>query len=266
MMLAHDLPENTFGQRKRLHVAAEILRAHAPRAVLDVGCGSGQLLTVPLAQNFPDIAFTGLDEDATSIGWARGRNPPANLRFVFPAELAEDARFGLVIASEVIEHVEDPVGFLIWLRSRLATGGAVFLTLPNGFGPYESLTFFYQLADRLGLRNRRTAPKGELTDTLAASPHINFFSFGAICRVIAQSGFAIQRYQPRTFLCGGVFDRLVGGRLDWNARVSEKLPAALASDWMFLITPVAAPAPRPFKRGVFNRLRRRFNERLVAGS
>ena len=78
--------------------------------------------------------------------------------------------------------------------------------------------------------------------------------------MIAQGGFAIQRYKPRTFLCGGVFDRLVAGRLDWNTRVSEKLPAFLASDWMFVIVPATAPAPAPFRRGAFNRLRRRFNE------
>lgn len=265
MTLAFDLPENAFGQRKRLHVAADILRARAPKAVLDVGCGSGQLLTLPLAQNFPDVQFTGLDEDNASIGWARAQNPPSNLRFVFPQELAADARFDLIIASEVIEHVEDPAGFLTWMRGHLAPGGAVFLTMPNGFGPYEGITFLYQLADRLGLRKRRTATGGVVTDTLAASPHVNFFSFSAIRRVIAQGGFAIQRYQPRTFLCGGVFDRLVAGRLDWNARVSEKLPAFLASDWMFVITPAAAPAPKPFGRSAFNRLRRHFNEEAARG-
>jgi SAM-dependent methyltransferase len=259
MSLVFDLPENAFGQRKRLHVAAEILAARKAKAVLDVGCGSGQLLTLPLAKNFPDIQFTGLDEDNASIGWARSQYPPSNLRFVLPQELATDARFDLIIASEVIEHVEDPAGFLAWLRGHLAPGGAVFLTIPNGFGPYEGITFLYQLADRIGLR-RRVVSGGDVTDTLACSPHINFFSQRAFRRVIAQGGFAIQHYQPRTFLCGGVFDRLVARCLDWNARIAEKLPAFLASDWMFLIAPARLPAPLPFRRGAFARLRRRFNE------
>src|SRR6185503_4715458 len=55
MTLAFDLPENAFGQRKRLHVAADILRTRSPKTVLDVGCGSGQLLTLPLAKNFPNV-------------------------------------------------------------------------------------------------------------------------------------------------------------------------------------------------------------------
>ncbi len=46
MTLAFDLPENAFGQRKRLHAVADILRARAVMTVLDVGCGSGQLLTL----------------------------------------------------------------------------------------------------------------------------------------------------------------------------------------------------------------------------
>ena len=266
MTLAYDLPENSFGQRKRLHMAADILRTREVRSVLDVGCGSGQLLTLPLARNFPAVQITGLDEDKVSIGWARSHTPPANLRFLMPDELPADAQFDLIIASEVIEHVEDPAAFLVWLRRHLAPGGAVFLTMPNGFGPYEGIVFLYQLADRLGLRRRRAAAAGELTDTLAASPHINFFSFSTIRRVITQGGFVIQRYMPRTFLCGGIFDRLVARRLAWNAQVSEKLPAWLASDWMFLVAPSAPPAPRPFRRGALGRFRRRLNEGAIGAA
>lgn len=263
MMLAHDLSENTFGQRKRLHVAAEMVHARMPKTLLDVGCGSGQLLTLPLARNFPQMQVTGLDEDTVSINWAKAQNPPANLRFLLPGELPDDAVFDLIVASEVIEHVENPSEFLIWLRKHLAPGGSVFLTLPNGFGPYEMVVFFYQLADRLGLRRKRDAPRGAVTDTLAASPHINFFSYAAIQQVIAQAGFKVVHYQPRTFLCGGIFDRLMAKKLEWNAQVSERLPARLASDWMFLISPAAAPVPKPYKRGLFARLRRRFNEEAV---
>ena len=152
----------------------------------------------------------------------------------------------------------------VWLRGHLAPGGAgVSHHAERARNLYEGITLLYQLADRLGLHERQASARDELTDTLAASPHINFFSFASIRRVIGQGGFAIQRYQPRTFLCGGVFDRLVALRLDWNARVAEKLPAFLASDWMFLITPASAPAPKPFRRGPFSRLRRRLNEAAV---
>ena len=241
----------------------DLILARGVGNVLDVGCGSGQLLTLPLAQNFPDMQFTGLDEDTVSIGWAREQNPPSNLRFLLPDALEANAKFDLIIASEVIEHVESPADFLVSLRGHLTPGGAVFLTLPNGYGPYETIIFLYQVAERLGLRKTRAAAKGAVTDTLAASPHINFFSYDAIRGIIAQAGYGILRYQPRTFLCGGMFDRLVADRLAWNARVSEKLPAQLASDWMFLIMPAGAPASQPYWRGPFARLRRRFNEEAI---
>jgi SAM-dependent methyltransferase len=183
MTLVFDLPENAFGQRKRLHVVADILRARDVKTVLDVGCGSGQLLTTPLARNFPGVRITGLDEDSTSVTWARSNSPLPNVRFLLPTELSADAHFDLIIASEVIEHVEDPGAFLAWLRSHLVPAGAIFLTMPNGFGPYEVVTFLYQLADRVGLRKRRSPTARGLIDTWAASPHINFFSFGSIRRL-----------------------------------------------------------------------------------
>ena len=247
---ASDLLETAFGLRKRLDYATALIRGQAPRSALDIGCGTGAQLTTRLAQMFPGVQFVGVDDDAVSIQWANDQHQPANVRFMVPAELPADQRFDLVFASEVIEHVEDPGGFLLWLAGRLNPGGRIFVTLPNGYGPYELITLAHQVLARLGLIHGLKRVLGrvgvapcavETLDTLAASPHINFFSFANINRVIAGSGLMVVDYRPRTFLCGWFLDRFVARHIQWNADVADHLPPALASDWMFVLAPAAGP-------------------------
>jgi 2-polyprenyl-3-methyl-5-hydroxy-6-metoxy-1,4-benzoquinol methylase len=131
------LAENTYGDAKRLRFVDAVIAERRPARVLDVGCGSGELLTAPLAARHPDIGFTGVDSDACSLAHAAARHRLANLRFLPFAALAADRVFELVIASEVLEHVEEPHAFLRDLRQRLAPAGVLVLTVPNGYGPAE---------------------------------------------------------------------------------------------------------------------------------
>src|SRR5882757_2473798 len=109
--------ETTYGDAKRLAFLRRIIEARAPAQILDIGCGTGTRVTRPLADAFPLIRFLGADADETSIAWARSNNRDRkNLQFSLLGSLPVDQCFDLVIASEVIEHVADPFGFLLDLR------------------------------------------------------------------------------------------------------------------------------------------------------
>jgi hypothetical protein len=101
---------------------------------------------------------------------------------------------------------------------------------------------------------------GTARDTLASSPHVNFFSLGSIYHLIENAGLVIVAISPRTFLCGHLFDRLI--RSDrwilWNASVADSLPKIFASDWMFLlkVDPRPKGGGRGYRRTLFARLRR----------
>ena len=188
--------------------------------------------------------------------------------------------FDLVIASEVLEHVEQPVEFLHVLRSRVAHGGALVLTVPNGHGPAEvaamleallQVSGIYRLLRALwrGLGLKPVAHGGAATplvDSLALSPHVNFFSHREMLRLLATAGFVVTQFQPRTFLCGFGFDHVVGlfGLAAWNARVADCLPASLVSDWMFLALPAGEPGPATYRRGAYARFRHRLNRRRTS--
>jgi hypothetical protein len=105
-------------------------------------------------------------------------------------------------------------------------------------------------------------------DTLAASPHVNFFSYRQVRALFARAGLSIERYRARTFLCGFVLDQLVSGLgiVGWNARIADRLPPSLVSDWMFVLAPQPPVDAPPYRRGTFARWRKTLNERVFRAS
>ena len=264
--------ECTYGLQKRLDFVANVISITQPSRVLDVGCGTGVNLTELLAQQFSQSHFTGIDSDATSIAFAKSNCKAKNVQYLIQSDALDLGHFDLVIASEVIEHVEDPFAFIQFLRSRLTSTGCVVLTLPNGYGPYELASLVETLMHLTGVYGILRALKRVLfpkpavsatVDTLAMSPHINFFTYSSVRSLIAASGFRITKFRPRTFLCGFGFDHLIKSKrlVAWNAEVSDRMPAQCASAWMFLLTPTESNRSIVYQRGYGARLRRFLNEK-----
>jgi SAM-dependent methyltransferase len=271
--------EDAYGMHKRLIFAIAAIERLRPAAVLEIGCGTGAFLLNPLAQQFPEIRFIGIDSDDASIAYGNEHYAADNL--VFANELpASESNFDFVIASEVLEHVDAPVDFLRFARSKLSARGQVLLTIPNGYGPFEMASFFQWLLEKLRLFEPMRVFKRRLLGhkplighaggppmSLANSPHINFFNWREIERIIRVAGLRIDATKNRTFLCGFGLDILVTRlRLTgWNARIADRLPRAWVSDWMLLLS--AAPESEPggeYVPGQWARLRRRWNKAAAA--
>ena len=106
---ACDVPlprENVYGHVKRLHWIRD--RLQPTDRVVEFGCGTGYMLTLPLRAWGYDVR--GVDLDAASV--TRGREiltaagqPPDALQAVGLRDL--DGALNIVIASEVLEHLWD---------------------------------------------------------------------------------------------------------------------------------------------------------------
>jgi len=267
--------ENAYGFQRRLEFAARAIESRRPRNVLDLGCGTGAYLLAPLARRFKAVEFVGVDSDAVSIAAAQREANLPNVRLFLAAAWPARERFDLVIASEVIEHVESPPDFLAQIAERLADRGLLLLTLPNGYGAAEwagvaefvlKSSGIYPLLRAVKRALISAAPAGEVArDSYAVSPHINFFAYGEILRLIRSAGFSVVDYQPRGLLCGFGWDLLVrGARLTaLNQRVVDRLPPGFAADWMFLVEGGGVAVRTAYRAGVYARLRRWMNAKLA---
>jgi SAM-dependent methyltransferase len=113
------------------------LAAGGHGSAVDLGCGNGQLLA-EISRYLPHLALAGIDLSARQIADNRAATPAIEwYEMDLDRELPETAPaigpFDAVIASEVIEHVANPLTFLVNAR-RLARpdGGTLYLTTQSG--------------------------------------------------------------------------------------------------------------------------------------
>lgn len=146
-------PFKTDDQHRRLEAEAAFgLRemafffedARKPKTVLEVGCGTGVLLSL-LSKQHPEISFVGLEPIGQGFAqFARTLNrieaENGNITFLRDKieYLQTEQTFDLIFSVNVFEHLDD------WRRatdncvSMLAPGGKMVVLCPNYSVPYES--------------------------------------------------------------------------------------------------------------------------------
>lgn len=116
-----------FGRDRRSLRPFEGLR------LLDIGCGGG-LVSEPMARLGAEV--TGADAAAENIEVARVHAAQSDLPIDYRATtaeaiLAEGARFDVVLALEIVEHVADPQEFITTCARLLRPGGVLIASTLN---------------------------------------------------------------------------------------------------------------------------------------
>jgi SAM-dependent methyltransferase len=143
-----DLTATRATRMARTRRQATLLKRHVARArrVLEIGCGSGDLIRY-LAARFPSVAFTGVDISATKLTHG-DEQTPSHLQFL-SGDCVEPMGIGtgydLVISSQLLEHFhpDDAPAHLRAVRLLLRPGGTFELDTPNRYtGPHDVSAFF----------------------------------------------------------------------------------------------------------------------------
>jgi SAM-dependent methyltransferase len=97
--------------------------------ILEVGCGSGNVLRVLKTLGAGRGAVEGLELSPEAAAAARARTGlPVTNGYV--SDLDPEARYNLIAAFDVLEHIADESRVLMEIRERLTPGGRLILTVP----------------------------------------------------------------------------------------------------------------------------------------
>jgi len=264
--------ETVYGIVKRLDFFVQHIEAYRQREglepcevrILDVGCGTGVNVTLPLAN--AGYSVMGLDFDPASIDRARQlARGLKNIECVCGSieSLQSQWAFDVVICSEVLEHLQKPAVLVRQVAASLKDGGLLLVTVPNGFGYFELDSFFWRIISRYPrlvnnflyrwenrfwkifgsseiLRRRKEEYRPdrlELThSTLASeSTHYQSFTRSKIAQLLKSQGLQVIAVCNNTFLAGnllGLAVRELDAFLAWNTCVADWLPSFLVSGWL----------------------------------
>jgi len=127
---------SAFLRRKRIELALPFIKGK----VIDMGCGVGKL-----AEHVEPDDYVGIDKDIESIYIAKSKYP--NHKF-YTSEESEDIKdkFDTVVSLAVVEHVENPLDFIVFLKSLLTKDGSIVITTPH---PRSGL--IHKLGSKMGL-------------------------------------------------------------------------------------------------------------------
>jgi SAM-dependent methyltransferase len=128
-LATHAWSVHSFALR-RAHARPEVAALVPPGSarVLEIGCAEGAL---GAALESAGARVTGVEPDARAARIAAGRLSRVVARALDESwhELGE--RWDAVVAADVLEHLEDPVGALRRLRDRCGPGSVLVASLPN---------------------------------------------------------------------------------------------------------------------------------------
>jgi 2-polyprenyl-3-methyl-5-hydroxy-6-metoxy-1,4-benzoquinol methylase len=140
-----------------------------PSTICEVGCGAGEILNQLYARLPPNIRFFGYEISPQAFNLCQLREKE-RLRFYMKNLFEEETFFDIVLAIDVIEHVEDCFGFLTKLREK---------------GKYKIFHIPLELSVQTVLR------ANPLIKARQISGHVHYFTKETSIAILTDTGYEI---------------------------------------------------------------------------
>lgn len=245
--------ENVYGHKKRLHFfinAIQLWKNHSKRKmkevrILDVGCGTGTMITLPIAS--AGYHITAIDTSAESIRIAKNINIYNRATFLHGNTEMLHQTFDIIICSEVLEHLQDPSHLINEFKRLLDHDGRLLITVPNGYGLYELDDYLWRLLSFQRVYNWAFRTKRKILhqkqissiqkdSTLDHSPHIQHFTFRKVKKQFTNSGFVIEKKEGSSIMAGKFTQLLFPYKwfTTFTTRLSNYVPIACSAGFYFI--------------------------------
>lgn len=146
-------------------------------SVLEIGCNTGVALDY-CRTIWPANEVIGLEPSAYGVVGSKVLDIPILASYLENAASLQNKQFDFIYATEVLEHIEEPVKFLQALRAHLTEKGVVLLTTPRAEVVHEQ------------------TPLGELYAALSTGSHYFLLSAKQLKQLANQAGFQYCQLEP----------------------------------------------------------------------
>lgn len=247
-------------EKKRKLIDALIEKTR-PRSVLDFGGGTGYTFSRYINETHPDIDITLFDVSVESLEAASWHGQ--RIEKVSDPKLLETRQFDLVIASEVIEHV-DPSDFVLKdIAALVKQNGYLFATVPNGYGSYEMTVLLFRLFARwIVTKLSVSMGNGQAQSTLSLSPHVSFYTYATLLSGFKCAGLVVENYMPIVlshFRAARMLSETSPKAMSWNVDLTPQVNPRWVDDWGFLLTRTDAVKSSECQRQLESKLMTPFN-------
>ncbi|MFD2168141.1 class I SAM-dependent methyltransferase [Thalassotalea euphylliae] len=144
------------------------------RTILDVGSGPGRFLHAGMQRGWK---VTGIEPSVQASDYAKNTLGVNVINDFLTVESAASlGTFDVVHASQVLEHIPNPIDVLKTMTSLLKPGGILCLVVPNDFSPFQ-----------LALQEVENYEPW----WIAAPHHLNYFNFDSLTSLVEKHGYEV---------------------------------------------------------------------------
>jgi SAM-dependent methyltransferase len=209
--------------------------------ILDIGCGIG---TIPYYLGSLGYRVTGVDFDPNSIADCNKNNKYPNVDFQQGDAVSLDMgrKYDIVIATEILEHMEQPELGLQTIAHNLKEGGIGIVSVPNGWCLWEMVIGRFVQKGFIGswiyksprFYKKLTGGDNPFNSKNVYCFHVNFFSYRSFKKLVESNGFTIKTIGHPS----------LGVLPEWKAFdipkkveciISDYVPHSLAGGWLMVI-------------------------------